>query len=142
MHILGNIFYSDLSPKDSYILISDNQIITINEIKKAIDRNESNIQPFLFFNTQIFNLEGKRLKNILRIFGEITTQFNYDRISGVASRIYPLFNLDTRQLIANFYGGLFRNMTLGNSLLNAKKLCKSGLVISSFLIFGKPWNFL
>ncbi|MFX1442976.1 MAG: hypothetical protein ACFFHV_06140 [Promethearchaeota archaeon] len=144
IHFVGNIFYSKLSPKDSYILTNDKKLITFNEIKRAIDKNQhaTNIQPILFFNAQIFDINGKRLKNILKIFGEIVSQFNYDRITGIASRIYPLFNEDSRGIISNFYNNLFNNKSQGEAFLNSRKQCKSGLAISSFILFGKPWKVL
>ena len=140
IHFVGNIFYSKLSPKDSYILTNDKQLITFNEIKRAIDSNpnQNNIQPILFFNAQIFDVNGRRLKNLLNVFGEMVSQFNYDRITGIASRIYPLFNEDSREIISNFYINLFNNKSQGEAFLNARKQSKSGLAISSFILFGNP----
>ncbi len=144
IHFVGNIFYSKLSPKDSYILTNDKHLITFNEIKRAIDinQNQNNIQPILFFNAQIFDVNGRRLKNVLRTFGEMVSQFNYDRITGIASRIYPIFNEDSREIISNFYINLFSHKGQGEALLNARKQCKSGLAISSFILFGQPWKTL
>ncbi|MFX0187015.1 MAG: CHAT domain-containing protein [Candidatus Hodarchaeota archaeon] len=140
IHFVGNIFYSRMSPKDSYILTNDNTLITFNEIKKAIDKNKSNSHPFLFFNAQVFNVEGEKLNNVLEIFGEIIRQFDYNRIIGIITRTYPFFNEDTQSIIANFYLSLFNNESQGTSLLRARQQCKSGIAISSFLHFGKPWN--
>ena len=142
IHFVGNIFYSKLSPKDSYILTNDNNLITFHEIKRAIDKNPNNMQPILFFNAQIFDMNGMRLKNVLRTFGEIVRQFNYDRITGIVSRIYPLFNNESREIISNFYINLFNLKSQGEAILNARKQCKSGLAISSFILFGKPWKIL
>lgn len=141
IHFVGNIFYSKLSPKDSYFLTNDKKLITFNEIKRAIDKNQhNNIQPILFFNAQIFDVNGKRLKNVLKTFGEMVSQFNYDRITGIASRIYPLFNEDSREIISNFYIHLFNNKSQGEAILKARRQSKSGLAISSFILFGKPWK--
>ncbi|TFG25892.1 MAG: hypothetical protein EU532_11160 [Promethearchaeota archaeon] len=142
IHFVGNIFYSNLSPKDSYFLTNENNLITFHEIKRALDKNQHNIQPILFFNVQIFDMNGIRLRNVLRTFGEIIRQFNFDRITGIISRIYPLFNESTREIMSNFYINLFENNTLAEALLNARKQCKSGLAISSFILFGKPWKLL
>ncbi|MFX1452724.1 MAG: hypothetical protein ACFFCM_17940 [Promethearchaeota archaeon] len=144
IHFVGNIFYSKLSPKDSYILTNDKKLITFNEIKRAIDKNPNlnNIQPILFFNAQIFDVNGRRLKNVLKIFGEMVSQFNYNRITGIATRNYPLFNEDSREIISNFYINLLNKKNQGEALLNARKQCKSGLAISSFILFGKPWKVL
>ena len=140
IHLVGNIFYSNLSPKDSYFLTNDNNLITFNEIKRALDKNQHNIQPILFFNAQIFDINGMRLRNVLRIFGEIVKQFNFERITGIISRIYPLFNEVTREIISNFYIDVFKNNSQAEALLNARKQSKSGLAISSFILFGKPWK--
>jgi hypothetical protein len=144
IHFVGNIFYSKLSPKDSYILTNNRKLITFNEIKRAIAKNphSTNFQPILFFNAQIFDINGKRLKNVLKIFGEIVSQFNYDSITGIISRIYPLFNEVSREIISNFYNNWFNNKCQGEALLNARKLCKSGLAISSFILFGDPSKIL
>ncbi len=140
IHFVGNIFYSKWSPKDSYFLTNDNDLITFNEIKKALDKNRFNLHPILFFNTQIFNINGERLKNVLRTFGEIISQFNYETITGIISRNYPLFNHETKEIITNFYNNLFKSNSQGVALLKARQQCKSGLAISSFLLFGKPWK--
>ena len=140
IHFVGNIFYSNLSPKDSYFLTNDNNLITFNEIKKALNNNQHNIQPLLFFNAQIFDINGMRLRNVLRIFGEIVRQFNFDRITGIISRIYPLFNEVTREIISNFYINMFKNKSQAEALLIARNQSKSGLAISSFILFGKPWK--
>ncbi len=142
IHFVGNIFYSNLSPKDSYFLTNDNNLITFNEIKRALNSNQHNIniQPILFFNAQIFDINGMRLRNVLRTFGEIVRQFNFDRITGIISRIYPLFNEVTREIISNFYINMFKNKSQAEALLNARKQSKSGLAISSFILFGKPWK--
>jgi hypothetical protein len=129
-----------MSPKDSYILTNDNNLITFNEIKKALDKNKSDSLPFLFFNAQVFNIEGEKLNNILKTFGEIISQFDYNRIIGIIARTYPFFNEDTQSIIANFYFNLFNNESQGTSLLKARQQCKSGIAISSFLHFGKPWK--
>lgn len=140
IHIVCNIFYSELSPKDSYLLTNDDDLITFDEIKSALDKNSSNQRPILFFNAQIFNIGGKRQKNVLRTFGEIVSQFNYDSITGIITRNYPLFNHETREVTTSFYNNLFKNYSQGIALLNARRQSKSGLAISSFLLFGKPWK--
>ncbi|MFX0073532.1 MAG: hypothetical protein ACFFAO_20845, partial [Candidatus Hermodarchaeota archaeon] len=103
IHFIGNIFYSTNSPKDSFILTNDNNLITFNEIKIALDNNPSNIQPILVFDAQFFDIKGNKLNNVLRNFGEIISQFNYETITGIISRIYPLFSLDAREILTNFY---------------------------------------
>ena len=140
IHIVCNIFYSELSPKDSYLLTNDDDLITFDEIKSALDKNSSNQRPILFFNAQIFSIGGKRQKNVLRTFGEIVSQFNYDSITGIITRNYPLFNHETREVTTSFYNNLFKNYSQGVALLNARRQSKSGLAISSFLLFGKPWK--
>ena len=140
IHLVCNIFYSEWSPKDSYLLTNDNDLITFDEIKSALDKNSSNQQPILFFNAQIFSIGGEKQKNVLRTFGEIVSQFNYDSITGIITRSYPLFNHETREVTTNFYNNLFKNYSQGVALLNARRQSKSGLAISSFLLFGKPWK--
>ncbi|MHA1490229.1 MAG: hypothetical protein ACTSRI_11315 [Promethearchaeota archaeon] len=165
INFVGNIFYSKASPKDSYFLTNDNQIVKFNEIFKVLSQNHAQIHPFLFFNTQIYDIEGKKIKNTLRIFGEIVAQFDYTNITGVIFRNYPIFNEDTKEIMANFYVNFFKHMSQGEALLKARQQCmakkavnlaehqiqsmesdegifnisiESNLAISSFVLFGKP----
>ena len=167
IHFVGNIFYSKWNPRDSFFLTNDNEIVTFNAINKAIQANPSVEKPFLFFNSQIYDTEGKKLKNVLRTFGEIVEYFDYERITGIMSRNYPIFNDETKEIIANFYINLFNDFSQGVSLLKARQACMSNKMtklvekkfdelsaeegaknidlegstaISSFIIYGKPWR--
>ncbi len=164
---VGNIFYSKWSPNDSFFITNDGNIITINEINKLINQNKTNLQPFLFFNAQIYNVEGKKLRNVLRKLGEIVAQFDYDRITGIISRNYPIFNDEANEIIANFFTYLFQGDSQGIALLTARQQCisekmiklvekqfkdlttddgskhidlESSLALSSYILFGKPWK--
>ncbi len=169
IHFVGNIFYSKWNPNDSFFITNDNQIVTIREIYDSLTKNlnKKPKQPFLFFNTQIYDVDGKKLGNVLRTFGEITEQFDYDKVLGIISRNYPIFDDETKEIIANFYINLFSNNSQGISLLKAKQVCmankmtklveekfkdlsdkegsvsidlQSSLAISSYMLFGKPWK--
>lgn len=164
---VGNIFYSKWNPKNSFFITNDNNIITINEIRKCINQNKTNIQPFLFFNAQIYSVEGKKLANVLRKLGEIVAQFNYDRITGIISRNYPIFNDEANEIIRNFFTYLIKGDSQGIALLTARQQCisekmmklvehqvkdltlddgskhidlESSLALSSYILFGKPWK--
>ena len=164
---IGNIFYSKWSPKDSYFLTNDNEIITCNEINKSVSDLGKIIQPLLFLNSQIFNVEGIKLQNVLKVFGEIVAQFDPSKITGIISRTYPLFNEETNEIISNFFINLFRNNSQGVSILKARQQCiatkmekavedqfkdssikegitridlQSSLAVSSYLLFGQPWK--
>jgi hypothetical protein len=164
---VGNIFYSKWSPKDSFFLTNDNEIITFSEIYSYLNRKNARLQPFLFFNSQIFDIEGQKLRNVLRTFGEMVTQFNQDKITGIIVRPYPLFNEETKEIISEFFLNLLRNNSQGVSLLKARQHCiankmekmvekqfketstksgttridlRSSLAVSSFLLFGQPWK--
>ena len=140
--------YERENPTDKLILnrteeisnLIGKKLITFNEIKKALEKNKSNSKPLLFFDAQFFHVEGKRLKNTLKIFGEIVSQFNYNQISGIIYQAHSLFNEDTRNIMANFYFNLFNNDSQGIALLKARQQCKSGIAISSFVHFGIPWK--
>ena len=169
IHFVGNIFYSKWNPNDSFFITNDNQIVTIREIYNSLTKNlnKKPKEPFLFFNTQIYDIDGKKLGNVLRTFGEITEQFDYDKVLGIISRNYPIFDDETKEIIANFYTNLFSNNSQGISLLKAKQVCmankmtrlveekfkdlsdkegsvsidlQSSLAISSYMLFGKPWK--
>jgi hypothetical protein len=140
IYFIGNIFYSKMSPHDSYFISNDNKSTTINEINNILNISESKVKPLLFFNAQYFEGDGKQLKNALKQLGEIFSQFNYNRITGIISRTYPIFNEDARKIIGNFYINLLNNENQGIALLKARQQCKSGLAISSFVHFGKPWD--
>ncbi|MHA2290397.1 MAG: hypothetical protein ACXABG_16545, partial [Promethearchaeota archaeon] len=128
---------------------------------------QSRIQPFLFFNSQIYDTQGNKLKNVLRTFGEIVENFDYERIIGIMSRNYPIFDSETNEIIANFYTNLFNRYSQGVSLLKARQACmankmtklveqkfkdlsaeegtksidlESSLAMSSYMLFGKPWK--
>ncbi|MFX1312977.1 MAG: hypothetical protein ACFFHD_10230 [Promethearchaeota archaeon] len=162
---VGNILYSKLSPKDSYFITNDNEIITFTEINNTL--NNSKTQPFLFFDGQVFDSEGKRVNNTLKIFGEIVSQFNHDRITGIIGRSYPLFNDETKQILSIFFKNLLNNNSQGVSLLKARQEYVSQkiekiieqqvkesdmtervkrigvrniLALSSYLLFGQPWK--
>ncbi|MFX0103935.1 MAG: hypothetical protein ACFE75_00395 [Candidatus Hodarchaeota archaeon] len=164
---VGNIFYSKWSPKNSFFLTNDNQIITFNEINKILSQNITKNKPLIFFNSQVYNIEGKRIRNTLKTFGEIVSQFDYNKITGIISKNYPIFNNETKQIISNFFINLFNNKSQGVSLLKARQKCiaskmesileqqvkdatseigitridlRSSLAISSYLLFGKPWK--
>jgi len=164
---VGNIFYSKWSPNDSFFITNDGNIIKINEINNLINQNKANLQPFLFFNAQIYNVEGKKLRNVLRKLGEIVAQFDYDRITGIISRNYPIFNDEANEIIANFFTYLFQGDSQGIALLTARQQCisekmmklvekqfkdlttddgskhidlESSLALSSYILFGKPWK--
>ena len=155
---IGNIFFSKLSPKNSFFLTNDNQILTLNEIIKTLGQNDPKIRPFLFFNTQTFDIEGIKLKNVLKTFGEIVHQFDDNNITGILSRSFPLFNTMTKEIFANFFNNLLKKKSQGDSLLSArisviqqnmdstsekgtKKIdLRSSLALSSYLLFGRPWS--
>ncbi|NVM37736.1 MAG: hypothetical protein HWN81_19245 [Candidatus Lokiarchaeota archaeon] len=164
---VGNIFYSKWSPKNSFFLTNDNHIITFNEINKIISKKYSKIQPFIFFNSQIYDIDGTKLRNTLTNFGEIVAQFDYNKITGIVSKNYPIFNDETKQIISSFFVKLFNDTSQGISLLKARQQCivskmekiieqqvedsssdkgimridlRSSLAISSYLLFGKPWK--
>ncbi|MFX1417564.1 MAG: hypothetical protein ACFE9N_01455 [Promethearchaeota archaeon] len=164
---VGNIFYSKWNPKNSFFLTNDNQILTFNEINQILNQNNSKTQPLIFFNSQVYDIEGNKLRNTLRNFGEIVAQFDYNKIIGVISKNYPIFNDETKQIISNFFMNFFDHNSQGVSLLKARQKCiatkmeklveqqvnepdsqsgikhidlRSSLAISSYLLFGKPWK--
>jgi hypothetical protein len=168
IHFVGNIFYSKWNPTNSFFLTNNNEIITINEINIAITSSKNyHFSPFLFFNSQLFNVEGRKLQNVIRIFGEILEGFDYDKILGIICRNYPIFNDETKEIVANFYLNLFNKKSQGISLLKARQTCmannltkiveqkvreteldqvsfnidtQSSLALSSYILFGKPWK--
>jgi len=164
---VGNIFYSKWSPKKSFFLTNDNQVLTFNEINRILSKNNSKNQPIIFFNSQVYDIEGKKLRNTLKTFGEIVAQFDYNKITGIVSKNYPIFNDETKQIISNFFMNFFNQNSQGISLLKARQKCiatkmeklveqqvkepdteegikhidlRSSLAISSYLLFGKPWK--
>jgi hypothetical protein len=167
IHFVGNIFYSKWNPRDSFFLTNDSEIVTFNDISNSIQSSQLSLHPFLFFNSQIYDTQGKKLKNVLRTFGEIVENFDYERIIGIMSRNYPIFDSETNEVIANFYSNLFNHYSQGVSLLKARQACmankmtklveqkfkdlsaedgtknidlESSLAISSYMLFGKPWK--
>lgn len=167
IHFVGNLFYSHWNPNDSFFITNDNQIITIKEILYSIRRNTSYTKPFLFFNTQVFDINGKKIKNAPNSLGDVAKQFDYEEITGIVTRNYPIFDDETKEISANFYINLFNKNNQGISLLKARQICmsnrvtklveskfkdlsdtegsisidlQSSLAISSYMLFGKPWK--
>ena len=160
---VGNIFYSKWSPNDSFFLTNDNEILTLSEIYSYMNQKNARLQPFLFLNSQIFDIEGQKQRNVLRTSGEMVSQFNQDKITGIIVRPYPLFNEETKEIISQFFLNLLRNNSQGVSLLKARQQCisnkmekvveeqfkeggttridlRSSLAVSSYLLFGQPWK--
>ncbi|MFX1396432.1 MAG: hypothetical protein ACFFAS_05235 [Promethearchaeota archaeon] len=146
IHIIGNIFYSKASPKDSYFLTPDDKIIKCEDISKAIKK--SNNTPFLFLNTQIYNTNGKLVENNRHYFGDIFSEFEIDAIIGAMVKNYPIFNNHVRQLIEEFYLNFLKKESQGSAFKKAiTKYYKEGIIdftigslITSFTLFGAPWN--
>ncbi|MFX1325048.1 MAG: hypothetical protein ACFE8N_08825 [Promethearchaeota archaeon] len=164
---VGNIFYSKWNPRDSYFLTNDNEIITFKEINRLVTTYSINIQPIIFFNSQIFSIEGEKLKNVLSTFGEVVSQFDQKKITGIVTRPYPLFNEETKGIFIDFFMNLFNDHSQGVALLKARQQCiskkmgksvddqvkdatvkdgitridlRSSLAVSSYLLFGQPWK--
>ena len=94
-------------------------------------------------------------------------QFDDDRITGILSRNFPLFNQSTRDIFASFFTHLLNENNQGVSLLRARQESitsktardmeqkmtdgppkevtrridlRSSLAVASFLLFGRPWK--
>ncbi|MEJ2294451.1 MAG: hypothetical protein P8Y23_06735, partial [Candidatus Lokiarchaeota archaeon] len=167
IHIVGNIFYSKWNPSNSFLLTNTNEIVRISEIIDALKRNIQEIKPLIFVNSQLFDVVGKRLRNVVRMFGDIAEQFDYEKIVGIISHNYPIFDEETKEFTKNFYDHIFMNYGQGVSLLKARQICmanrmvdlaqkkaeqltaedrtasidvQSSLAISSYTLYGKPWK--
>lgn len=167
IHIVGNVFYSKWNPSNSFLLTNSNEIVRISDIINAIKLNPHGTHPLIFVNCQLFDVVGEKLKNVVRIFGDIAEQFNYERIAGVVSHNYPIFDEETKEFTKNFYDHIFINYGQGFSLLKARQICmankmtelahrkaqeltpedrtitidvQSSLGISSYTLYGKPWK--
>ena len=167
IHIVGNIFYSKWNPSNSFLLTNNNEIVRISDINNAIKLNPHEIKPLIFVNSQLFDVIGGKLKNVVRIFGDIAEQFDYEEITGIVSHNYPIFDEETKEFTKNFYDYIFRNYGQGISLLKARQICmankmadlaqkkaqeltaengtisidlENSLAISSYSLYGKPWK--
>ncbi|MFX0137063.1 MAG: hypothetical protein ACFFDN_25720, partial [Candidatus Hodarchaeota archaeon] len=106
---VGNIFYSKWSPKNSFFLTNDNHVLTFNEINKTLSQNTTKNKPLIFFNSQVFDTDGKKIRNTLKTFGDIVSHFDYNKITGIISKNYPIFNNETKEIISNFFINLLNN---------------------------------
>jgi len=167
IHIVGNIFYSKWNPSNSFLLTNSNEIVRISDINNAIKSNPYKIKPLIFVNSQLFDVIGGKLKNVVRIFGDIAEHFDYEEITGIVSHNYPIFDEETKGFTKNFYNYVFMNHGQGVSLLKARQICmankiadlaqkkaqeltaedgtitidlESSLAISSYSLYGKPWK--
>lgn len=150
LHFVGNIFYSEQNPKNSYFITFDNEVITFSEIKEAIQYNTKNSNPFIFLNSQLFGLDGNKIYNTGKYYGEILGNLDYEKIIGVIVKNNPIFNEQVRKLMEKAYLNLFNNESLGNSLLMARQQWISNqnqdlndeniISLSSLLSIGKSWK--
>jgi hypothetical protein len=165
VHFVGNIFYSKWSPKDSYFLTNDNNIIKISEIFQNLSLSELRIPVLLFFNAQIYDIDGTRIMNTMKIYGEILANLDFNRVISLIARNFPVFNEETNGIVTYFYENILNDVSQGVALLKARqqyvakittnlegKSAKSleqeesvreinleeGLAISSFVLFGSP----
>ena len=150
IHFIGNIHYSKKSPKDSYFITEDKEIIKIEEIARAINKNSKKIRPFLFFDAQIFDTEGIKINNNVKILGELFSYFSSKNLKGIISRSLPIFTNEARNIIADFYHYYLNKNNQGISLLRAlsKDHSKQTIekneetILTSFILFGSPWKIL
>ncbi|MHA1668983.1 MAG: hypothetical protein ACTSV5_00240 [Promethearchaeota archaeon] len=167
IHFVGNIFYSFLNPYKSFFLANDNKIVTFYEINSALKSQSGNIRPFLFFNSQLFDVKGNKIRNVLKKFGDIMKEFDHNYTTGIMARSMPIFDEETQEISSNFYVNLLKNSSQGVGLLKARQECMSkkmtlvieeelkdlkedegnvnvdlrnSQAISSFILYGKPWK--
>ena len=99
--------------------------------------------------------------------GEIISKFEFNDITGIISRSYPIFSDGTKQIIGNFFINLFNHNSQGISLLKARQQyiadktaqliekqisqtaeekdethinVETSQAISSFILYGEPWK--
>ncbi len=146
IHFIGNIFFSKASPKDSYILTQDNNIIKLKELFQAIKISKQ--KPFLFFDAQIYDTNANLIDNTRINFGQILSSFDIGFIKGAITRNYPTFDNITNQIVEEFYLSLLKNDTLGDAMLKAIKSnyqegtlnYEIGSKLTAFTLFGPPWD--
>ncbi|MFO8019790.1 MAG: CHAT domain-containing protein [Promethearchaeia archaeon] len=150
---IGNFFFSEKAPQQSYILTNDDQLITIKEILASLKNNKS-IKPFLVFDIKMYDSEGEQIFDMLKPFSQIAQSFDTNPFSGVLVRNFPIFNNLTKNLLLNFYNLLIQENPQGIALLKARKALLSDsqkegteglnteqiLTICSFTLFGNPWK--
>jgi len=164
INIIGNLFYSENNPKNSYFITNDYHIVSISDIINAVKTNLNHKKPFFFFNVRFFDQLGNQLQSILKIISEIIQNFDQNEITGIIVRVLFDFNDNTRQLISNIYDNLTNGFSQGISLLKARQkfllnevvpnadqkdidmhqdiTIESIIALNSFLLFGKPWKML
>jgi hypothetical protein len=170
IYIVGNIIFSESHPSHSYFITNDNLILKFADLFDALEQQVTKVNPIIFFDTQIFDRNGNRLKEGLGYFSEIISKFNFNNIKGIICRNYPEFSSETKSLILDFFNNLFKKNSIGISLLKARdvllpkvpKLIKQQLdgekppdpdidksknvtlencqAFLSFLFFGEPWQ--
>jgi len=167
IHFVGNIFYSKWNPYKSFFLANDNEIVTFYDINSALKSQNGNIHPFLFFNCQLFDVKGKRIRNVIKRFGDIMKEFDHNYTTGIIARSMPIFDEETQEISSNFYVNLLKHSSQGVALLKARQECMSkkmtllieeelkdlkedeatinidlqnSQAISSFILYAKPWK--
>ncbi|TXT65696.1 MAG: hypothetical protein BAJALOKI1v1_390016 [Promethearchaeota archaeon] len=170
IYFVGNIIFSESHPSYSYFITNNNSILKFVDLFDALEKQVQRVKPILFFDTQMFDREGNKLKEGLAYISEIISELNYNNIKGVVCRHYPEFDTETKKMINKFFTNLFEKNSLGISLLKARevflpkipKLIKQQLDAGKtvdpdidksknvtiensqqylgFLIFGEPWN--
>ncbi len=167
IHFVGNIFFSKWNPFRSFFLTNDNEIVTFYEINSALKLGNRNIQPFLFFNSQLYDVKGKKIRDVLKRFGDIMKEFDHNYTTGIIARSMAIFDEETQEISSNFYAHLLSHSSQGVALLKARQECMSkkmtlvieeelkdlkgeegsvntelrnSQAISSFILYGKPWK--
>lgn len=169
IHIIGNLFYSETNPKNSFFLTNDYQIVSISDIINVLKANLNHKKSFICFNVRFLNLLGNKLHSNLIDFSEIFRNFDQNEITGMIVRNNSIFNEDTRYLLSYIYNNLTGGFNQGVSLLKGRQIYLLNKVIpnnekagkelkninmqkdvseeilidlNSFLLFGEPWKML
>ena len=167
IHFVGNLFYSKQNPFNSYFLTNDNELVTFFDINKMLKQINHSNSPFIFFNTQMFDINGKKLPNAMRAFGDIIKKMDINYTSGILARVIPIFDHETQAITSTFYINFLNKLSQGISLLKARQECianrismqieqdlkvmgeqegyknitiQNSKAISSFILYGKPWK--
>lgn len=168
IHIIGNLFFSETNPKNSFFITSDYQIVSISDINNALKANLNHKKSFICFNVRFLNLLGNNLQSNLIVISEIFRNFDQNEITGMIVRNNSIFNEDTRYLLSYIYNNLTGGFNQGVSLLKGRQIYllnkvkpkseqeeelksinmqqdiseETLIALNSFLLFGKPWKML
>ncbi len=166
IHIIGNLIYSMNNPQESFLITHDNNIIKLREIIENSVKSHSRTSLLIFFDIQVFDIDGRKIENPISTYSQIASLINLSHLTGVVFKVAINEHAVYDQVVSRFYENLIKGEQLGISMLNAQKQFLTPSIIKeceisirdnrqgslnprssqlsfkvpNYIIFGIPWR--